>query len=94
MIQLDISGATRDEPAPVSVAEAVAVATVAMHATIASAAVRKPNNLLRIKGILSACVIVGRRAHRPRNAPWQGAGSLRERRPVCQFCERSGISIL
>ncbi len=51
LIQLAISGATSVEPAPVRFAEAAAVERVVMHPTIPVTAMRKPNNLLRIKGI-------------------------------------------
>src|SRR5436305_6270132 len=49
LAQLASSGATSVEPAPVRFAEAAAVERVVMHPTIPVTAMRKPNNLLRIK---------------------------------------------
>src|ERR1051325_4250518 len=54
LIHWVIRGATRVEPAPVRpAADALAVATVAIPPTVPAIAMKRPSNLLRIKGILS-----------------------------------------
>src|SRR6476619_6713986 len=57
LIQLAISGATSEEPAPVRpAADAPAVETVAIPPTVPATAMKRPSNLLRIKGILSLVI--------------------------------------
>src|SRR6476620_12462434 len=59
LIQFDISGATRVEPAPVRpAAEAEAAVTVAEPPTVAATAIKRVSNLVRSKMILSTCLPV------------------------------------
>jgi hypothetical protein len=82
LIQLFISGARSDEPAPFSSAEAAAVEIEAMHPTIPIVAMKKPTNLLRIKSESFRLVIVIRlpegvaRPLADSRMPWRVGGGV------------------